>query len=179
MGRYVALLRGINVGGNKLVPMATLRALLEGLGYADVATLLNSGNAVFTSGAKDGGKIAAAIEKVIAKEFGFEVSVVVRSRDELAKVIAANPLKSGEKDPSKFLVFLLSGSPEKKAIAAIDAKAHAPDEFRLAKHEIYARFPNGIQKSKLAGVLGSPKLGVASTARNWNTVLKLLELVDR
>src|SRR5688572_24083746 len=96
MARYIALLRGINVGGNKKVPMAQLRELMEGLGYTDVATLLQSGNAVFTSKEKNPARVATQLEAAIAREFGFEVAVVIRTRDELAAVIQANPLPGAE-----------------------------------------------------------------------------------
>ncbi len=179
MPRYVALLRGINVGGNKKVPMARLRELMEGLGYTDVATLLQSGNAVFTSKEKSPAKVVKQLEAAIAGEFGFEVSVVLRTRDELAAAIQANPLPGAEEAPSWFLVTFLSDVPDPKRLAAIDPAAYLPDEFRLVGREIYARFPKGIGTSKLATVLGGLKLGVTPTARNWNTVTKLLELADR
>ena len=179
MPRYVALLRGINVGGNKKVPMAQLRELMEGLGHTDVATLLQSGNAVFTCKEKSAAKVVKQLEAAIAGEFGFEVSVVLRTRDELAAAIQANPLPGAEDAPSQFLVTFLSDVPDPKRLQAIDPAAYLPDEFRVVGREIYARFPNGLRDSKLAGVLGGPKLGVTPTARNWSTVTKLLELADR
>lgn len=179
MARYVALLRGINVGGNKKVPMARLRELLQGLGYTDVATLLQSGNAVFTSQEKNPAQLVNRIEAAIAGEFGFEVAVVVRTRDELAAVIKANPLPGAEEAPSQFLVTFLSDVPEPKRLQEINPAAYLPDEFRVVGREIYARFPNGIGDSKLATVLSGPRLGVTPTARNWSTVTKLLELADR
>jgi uncharacterized protein (DUF1697 family) len=178
MARYVALLRGINVGGNKKVPMAQLRQLMEGLGYTDVATLLQSGNAVFTSKEKSPAKVIQQLEAAIAKEFGFEVSVVLRTRDELAAAIQANPLSGADDAPSQFLVMFLSDVPDKKKLQAIDPATYVPDEFRVVGREIYARFPNGIGNSKLAAVLGGPRLGVTPTGRNWSTVKKLLELAD-
>jgi uncharacterized protein (DUF1697 family) len=178
MARYIALLRGINVGGNKLVSMQRLRELLEELGYSDVATLLQSGNAVFTSKEKSAEKVAKRIEAALEKEFGFDVSVVIRTRDELAAAIKKNPMPGGPKDPSRFLVTFLSGTPDPERVKAIDAKAYLPDEFRVLGKEIYAVFPTGAGKSKLALILMSPRLGVTPTARNWNTVLKLLELAD-
>lgn len=178
MARYVALLRGINVGGNKKVPMARLRELMEGLGYTEVATLLQSGNAVFTSKEKSPAKVGKQLEAAIAKEFGFEVAVVIRTRDELEAVIKANPLPGAEDAPSHFLVTFLSDVPDPKRFEQIDPAAYLPDEFRLVGREIYARFPKGIGESKLATVLGGTRLGVTPTARNWNTVTKLLELAD-
>jgi len=179
MPRYVALLRGINVGGKKLVPMAKLRALLEELGHTEVATLLQSGNAVFTSKARQPAPLVAPIEAALARTFGFEVAVIVRTRDELAAVIEANPLPGAEAAPSRFLVTFLSGAPDPKRLRAIDPAAHVPDEFRVVGREIYAYFPGGIRDSKLAAVLTSPRLGVTPTARNWSTVKKLIALADR
>jgi uncharacterized protein (DUF1697 family) len=113
MARYIALLRGINVGGNKKVPMAQLRALVEGLGFTDVETLLQSGNVVFTSKAKKKpALLEKQLEQAIEAEFGFDVSVLVRTRDELAAAIEANPLEGAEAAPSKFLVTFLSGAPD-------------------------------------------------------------------
>lgn len=178
MARYIALLRGINVGGNKKVSMAQLRELLQGLGYTDIATLLQSGNAVFTSREKNPAKVIHQLEVAIAREFGFEVSVVLRTRDELAAAIQANPLPGAEDAPSQFLVTFLSDVPDSQRLKEIDPAAYLPDEFRVVGREIYARFPNGIRDSKLATVLGGPRLGVIPTARNWNTVLKLLEIAD-
>jgi uncharacterized protein (DUF1697 family) len=180
MPRYIALLRGINVGGNKKVAMSRLRELLERLGYTSVATLLQSGNAVFTSKEKDPARVVRQVEAAIVKEFGFDVAVIVRTRDELAAVIEANPLDGADDAPSKFLVTFLAGEPDRKKLGELDPAAYRPDEFRAAGREIYARFPNGMGRSKLALVLlGSARLGVTPTARNWNTVRKLLELADR
>ncbi|PTL79604.1 DUF1697 domain-containing protein [Vitiosangium sp. GDMCC 1.1324] len=178
MTRYIALLRGINVGGKKKVPMAQLRELMEGLGYTDVATLLQSGNAVFSSKEKSPAKVIRQLETAIAKEFGFEVAIILRTRDELAAAIQANPLPGAEDAPSQFLVMFLSDAPDAKRLQEIDPAAYLPDEFRVVGREIYARFPNTIRDSKLATVLGGTRLGVTPTGRNWSTVLKLLELAD-
>ncbi len=179
MTRYVALLRGINVGGNKKVPMAQLRTLVEGLGYTDVATLLQSGNVVFSSKAKKKqALLEKQLEQAIAAEFGFEVSVLVRSRDELAEVIEANPLEGAEEAPSKFLVTFLAAEPAPEVLKKLDPEAYLPDEFALVGRALYARFPNGIGRSKLATLLANPRFGVTATARNWATVRKLLELAD-
>jgi uncharacterized protein (DUF1697 family) len=176
MARYVALLRGINVGGNKMVPMARLKALLERLGYTDVATLLQSGNAVFSSKARRTAQLERELESAIAEEFGFEVSVLVRSHAELAAVVAANPMPGAEAEPSKFVVTFLSGAPDPARLAELDDEAYRPDEFRAVGREIYARFPHGMGRSKLAVALGKARLGVTATARNWNTVMKLVAL---
>ncbi|WNG41095.1 DUF1697 domain-containing protein [Archangium violaceum] len=179
MARYVALLRGINVGGNKKVPMAQLRELMQGLGYTDVATLLQSGNAVFSSKEKNPAKLIKQLEAALAETFGFEVAVVIRTRDELAAAIEANPLPGAEDVPSQFLVTFLSDVPDQKQLQKLDPAAYLPDEFRAVGREIYARFPQGIRDSKLATVLSGTRWGVTATARNWSTVTKLLELADK
>ena len=180
MGRYVALLRGVNVGGNKLVPMADLRALLEKLGCTDVATLVQSGNVVFTSKLKSAAAVIKLLEPAIAKHFGFDVPVLVRTRDELAAVIANNPLPDAVEDPSRFLIAFLSEPPDPGKLASISPTPYLPDEFRVVGREIYARFAVGINDSKLAKVLLAPsRLGVTPTTRNWKTVTKLLVLADQ
>ncbi|MBF5040978.1 DUF1697 domain-containing protein [Aggregicoccus sp. 17bor-14] len=179
MNRYVALLRGINVGGHKKVPMAQLRALLEAQGFEDVVTLLQSGNAVFGSKKKlPPARLERQLEEALEAALGFEVEVLVRTRDELAAAIAANPLPGADEDPSRFAVTFLSAAPEPKRLAALDPAAYAPDEFRVVGRELYARFPQGMGRSKLAAVLSSTRLGVTATARNWGTVTKLLALAD-
>jgi uncharacterized protein (DUF1697 family) len=176
MPRYVALLRG--VGPNKPVPTARLRSALEALGYAEVATVLATGNAAFTTGEKNEAKMVRRIEAALAREFGFELRVVVRTRDELAAVIRDNPLRGAEDDPSRFLVTFLSGIPDPKQLDALDPASFLPEQFHVAGRDIYARHPNGIGRSKLAMKLSSLKLGATPTARNWNTVKKLLALAD-
>ena len=179
MARFVAFLRGINVGGHKKVPMATLRGLLEGLGYTEVATLLQSGNAVFTSKERSTAAASQRIEAALVAELGFSVAVVVRTRDELAAAITANPFGGSPGDPSRFLVLFLSAPPDPARLREIDEAAFLPDEFRVVGREIYARLPEGIADSKLVQILGGKHLGVTATARNWNTVTKLLALADR
>ena len=179
MNRYVALLRGINVGGHKKVPMAQLRALLEAQGFEDVVTLLQSGNAVFSSKKKvPPARLERQLEEALEAALGFGVEVLVRTRDELAAAIAANPLPGADEQPSRFAVTFLSAAPEPARLAALDPAAYAPDEFRVVGRELYARFPQGMGRSKLAAVLSSPRLGVTATARNWSTVTKLLALAD-
>ena len=168
MARQIALLRGINVGGNKKVEMARLRALLEGLGYRDVRTHLNSGNAVFTGPAASERKL----EDAIANEFGFDVPVVLRTRDELADIVHANPLREIASDASKHLVVFCGA----KAATELDPADFAPETFHLRGREIYLWAPGGIADSAVAKALATKPVGKKSTARNWRTVEKLLEL---
>jgi uncharacterized protein (DUF1697 family) len=173
----VALLRGINVGGNKLLPMARLRALLERLGTTEVATLLQSGNAVFTCPERGAASVGRRLEAAIAEEFGFSVDVVTRTRDELAAALARIPLPGADENPSRFLIFFCREAPEPQRFAAIAALARPSEAVRARGREIYASFPDGAGRSKLATALMGPGLGVVATSRNLATTRKLLTLV--
>ncbi|WP_328916661.1 MULTISPECIES: DUF1697 domain-containing protein [unclassified Streptomyces] len=173
---YIALLRGINVGGKNRLPMQTLRDLLAAIGGSDVRTHLQSGNAVFAHEQRDPKVLAADLERAIAAELGLTVSCLVRTAADLRRVVEANPFPMEGVDGSRFVVVFLSGPVPKDRLAAIDREAYAPDDFRPGEREIYARFPNGIHNSKLAALLGDRRLGLTTSSRNWNTVTKLLEL---
>ncbi len=176
MTRYAALLRGINVGGNNKVAMADLRALLEGLGYTDVRTHLNSGNAIFTSPATKSDAVAAAIEKAITAELGLNIKVVVRSGPELRRIIDRNPLADVATDPARHLVTFLSAPLDETKLAAVDPADFEPEQFRVIDREIYMWFPDGIRDAKLGKLAWDKRFGVVATGRNWNTVLKLADL---
>ena len=174
---HIALLRGINVGKNNRVPMATLRSLLGDLGYSDVRTHLNSGNAVFAvPGRQQPATVAKQIEAALLDETGLTLRVVVRSRKELADVVAKNPFADEATDPARFLVAFLAEPVSPARLRDVDAEALAPELFHLDRRELYLWLPGGIQNSPMMKVLADQKLGVATTARNWNTVTKLLEL---
>jgi len=170
MARQIALLRGINVGGNKRVEMARLRSLMEELGYRDVRTYVNSGNVVF-SGARRSEK---HLESAIAKTFGFEVPVVLRTRDEIGGVVQANPLRDVATDPAKHLVVFCGA----EASTDLDPADFVPETFEVHGREVYLWAPGGIGTSPLVKLLANKPLGAKSTARNWRTVEKLLELAD-
>jgi uncharacterized protein (DUF1697 family) len=175
---YVALLRGINVGGRTKLPMADLRALMETLGHANVVTYIQSGNVVFTSAAKEA-KVASDIAAGVKQKFGYDLAVIVRTRAQLAKVVSGNPyLKSGA-DPSKLHVTFLAAKPSAAAIAKLDPDRCPPDEFVVQGREIFMLLPNGMGRTKLTIDYFEKRLGTPGSARNWNTVNKLLELMDR
>lgn len=176
--RTIALLRGINVGGNKRVPMAELRALMERLGFADVTTYVQSGNVVFSGPRRAARTIAREIEAGIVEQFGFEVAITIRTRDELAAIVAANPLRAVADVPKLHHVLFLSGRPDAQAIADAEAGDHAPEAFALIGRELYVWTPEGVTDSPLFKLLNERRLGVRATARNWRTVEKLLELAD-
>lgn len=174
---FVALLRGINVGGRNKIPMPELKSLLASLGLEDVVTYIQSGNVVFRSPAADGQEVAARIERQIAEVFGVRATVLLRTPAELLEIADGNPFLEG--DFSKLHVVLLGGRPAADAVAQLDPGRSPPDEFSLRGREIYLHLPNGAGRSKLTVDYFERRLGVAATARNWNTLIKLLALTQR
>jgi uncharacterized protein (DUF1697 family) len=175
--RQIVLLRGINVGGNRRVAMADLRTLIASLGYGGVRTHLQSGNVIVESGHRPK-RLKAVIEQGLAAELGLEIEVFVRTRDELAAVIARDPLGAVADNPSRYFVSFLSGKPAAAAIRAAGAADAGRERFVVHGRELYAWHPDGVRDSTLAKLLSERRLGVSATARNWNTVTKLLELAD-
>ena len=172
MTHCAALLRGINVGRAKRIAMADLRALIEGLGHAEVRTLLNSGNVVFKAKGSDAGKIAQAMSTAIEKKFGFSVAVVVVTAPELAAIIKENPLAKVAKDPARYLVAFVSGSADLELAKPLLEQSWAPAAIALGKHAAYLWCADGIHDSKLwKAFMRAAKEN--TTARNWTTVLKL------
>lgn len=176
MTTHLALLRGINVGRNKQVDMATLRRVLEELGFADVKTHLRSGNVLFTTSRRSAARIAGDIERAIAAQMSVETKVIVRTGDELAATVAANPFPEVEATPQLLHVAFLSGNPAPAKIAALEAEAAAPDRVAPGDGVLYVHYPDGVAASKLSNAVIERHLGVRSTTRNWNTVTKLLAL---
>ncbi|MGA6153292.1 DUF1697 domain-containing protein [Stenotrophomonas sp. NPDC087984] len=182
MAFQIALLRGINVGGNRKFPMARQRELMAELGFEDVIVHLQTGNIVFADPGTPPERTARTLEDGFAADLGFPVPVMVRTRDELAAAIEANPYPEAAAEPKTLHVVFLADVPtDPAALAALDAldpAAYAPEEFRLIGREIFLRCPDGIGRSKLATKVANARLGVPATARNWNTVTKLLALAD-
>ncbi|MFE1922783.1 DUF1697 domain-containing protein [Streptomyces asoensis] len=178
---YAALLRGINVGGSRKVPMAALRTLLEGLGLADVRTYLQSGQAVFSVGHGDEESLAAEITAAVEKHFGFAVGVIVRDHAYLEAVADACPFPAAELEAKQLHVTYFSTPVEAGRYAGIDRGAHLPEEFALGDRALYLYAPEGLGRSKLAEQLARPRLtkGIVATTRNWNTVVRLVEMTRR
>lgn len=170
MPTYVALLRGVNVGGKRKVSMATLRSIVESLGHTDVQTYIQSGNVVFKGGA---GVTARELERAIERKLGLDVTVMLRTRADLTRVVKQNPFSAV--DLSGVHVGFLTEKPKPAAVAALDAEQFAPDRFVVKGREVYLHLPNGMGRSKLPAYLDR-QLKVPATVRNWNSVLKLLEL---
>jgi uncharacterized protein (DUF1697 family) len=177
-GRHVALLRGINVGRAKRVAMADLRALVERLGYRDVATLLNSGNVAFTVPAGVRGDPAPRIEKAFNDRLGFSSRVTVLTAAELARIVGKNPLAGVADAPSRLLVFVLTNPEDLVKIAPLGRQSWAPEGFALGPRAAYVWCPEGVLKSRAAEALGRA-LGDATTSRNWATLTKLRALADQ
>jgi uncharacterized protein (DUF1697 family) len=173
--RQVVLIRGINVGGHNRVGMAPLRELLAAHGHEDVRTLLQSGNVVLTSTAT-GAELERSLEQAIAAEMGVAPRVVVRTVDELAAVVERDPFGAVADQPKLYQVSFLSEPLAPEVAGELEAADVAPERVAVHGREIYAWHPGGVQRSPLVKLLTDRKLGVAATARNWNTVTKLLEL---
>jgi uncharacterized protein (DUF1697 family) len=174
VARQIALLRAINVGGNKKVAMARLREVFtDDLGLTDVKTYVNSGNVVF-GGPKTS---AAKIEKAIAAAFGFDVPVIVRTRNELADVAAANPLSKVADNLARYMVLFSGDGPiDAERVSGVDRDALKPEVFAIRGSEAYLWLPDGVQSSPLLKTVNEKSLGVTLTSRNWRTVEKLLAL---
>lgn len=172
MPTFVALLRGVNVGKAKRVPMARLRLLLTNLGYTQVTTLLNSGNAVFSAPNGPSSKFAQTIAKALADEFKFEVPVVVKSAEELRRIVDENPLVFATDDHTRLLAVFAQTSSAFTCLASVAELVVPTEQFLLGKHAAYFHCPNGILRSK-AGEALLGKVGKLVTTRNWATVLKL------
>jgi uncharacterized protein (DUF1697 family) len=177
MTRQIALLRGINVGGHRRVAMPELRELLGSLGYGDVGTLGQSGNVVLSTKLKPE-LLGQKLESQIAAGLGVEAKIVVRTCAELAAVVACNPLGDVAEDLKRYQVSFLSASPDSEAMRALAAVDVDPEQWVHKDREIYAWHPSAVHNSPLAKLLSEKRLGVVVTARNWNTVTKLLELAD-
>lgn len=171
------MLRGINLGPTRRVPMAELRALLGEAGYTDVRTYVQSGNVVLGSDAKasDLEREAAAL---ISERFGIEVPVVVRTRRQLAAVVKLNPLGDIADNPKRYQVSFLTAKPDADVVRTLQAAAVGDERVVAHGREIYAWHPEGVARSKLWNALAGKGLGpgVTGTARNWTTVTTLLEM---
>ncbi|MFB6788811.1 DUF1697 domain-containing protein [Streptomyces olivaceus] len=176
--RYAALLRGINVGGARKLPMADLRALLEELGHGGVRTHLQSGQAVFASEHGDEESLAAELARAIEKRFGFPVDVVVRDHAYLRAVAEACPFPAADLEPKQLHVTYFSAPVDEERFAPVDRSAFRPEEFRLGDRALYLYAPDGLGRSRLAEALAGPRVnkGLIATTRNWNTVTRLVEL---
>ncbi|MDZ4806561.1 MAG: DUF1697 domain-containing protein [Candidatus Eisenbacteria bacterium] len=172
MPRFVALLRGVNVGRAKRVPMADFRALLASSGYSDVQTLLNSGNAIFESADGSTSSHAKRIRAAIDESFNIDVPVIVKSAAEMAAIQTGNRLASIATDPSRLLVAFTGEAGALQSLAGLASLVKPPEKMLLGEHAMYLWCPNGILESRAAEALLG-KLGQSATTRNWATVTKI------
>jgi uncharacterized protein (DUF1697 family) len=176
---YISMLRGVNVGAHNRIKMDALRALYESLKLEDPRTYVQSGNVIFRTKEKNTAKITTQIQKAIAKKLGVSPAVILRTTTELKKAIAANPFVSrNDIVPGKLLVTFLSAEPAADAQSVYDQFKAYPEEIHLKGRELYIYFPNGAGKSKLPWSQVEKLLKVAGTARNWNSVTKMLEMAE-
>lgn len=176
MGRYVALLRGINVGGKNSLPMKALVAIVEGAGGREVRTYVQSGNVVLTATPAIAKKLPALVQDAIAERLGLRVPVVIRTAEAIAAVARDNPFLARGDDPDGLHVAFLAQMPAPDRVAALDPARSPPDELAVRGSEIYLRCPDGIGRSKLTVDWLDRQLATTSTIRNWRTVLALADL---
>ena len=176
MQTYIALLRGINVGGHKKVPMSELRELLSTTGLENVKTYIQSGNVIFQSSINKFKVLEKSIQKSILDQFGFEVPVLVRNRAELTTIFNDCPFPEEKKVESYFII--LSESPKKDLIAEISEQTFKNEEFAITNKCVYIFYALGAGKAKLGVNWFEKKLKVKATARNYRTIVKLLSLSD-
>jgi uncharacterized protein (DUF1697 family) len=173
MAIYVALLRGINVGGDRKVAMSELRAFAAKVGLGDAQTLLQSGNLVFRSEA-GAGDLERLLESEAEKRLGLRTEFFVRSAGELKETISRNPFRAAAaSDPSHLVVVFLKAAPEQGSVRALQAVIKGPEIVRAEGRQAYIVYPDGIGDSRLTAAVIDRMLGTRGTARNWNTVLKL------
>jgi uncharacterized protein (DUF1697 family) len=176
MKTYVAFFRGINVGGNCILPMKELIATLEEMGARKVRTYIQSGNAVFESGEQNLARLSKQLSAEIKKRRGFEPHVLILTLEALSKAIAENPFPEGVDDPSSLHLGFLASSPKSPDLKKLSSLKKESERFHLSENVFYLHAPEGIGRSKLAAS-AEKLLGVPMTARNWKTVCKVMEMV--
>jgi uncharacterized protein (DUF1697 family) len=175
MATWIALFRGINVGGKNILPMKELTRELEKLGYTGIETYIQSGNVVFQSPRAKAGTLARRIGEAIAKSHGIQSRIIVLSAKQLEDAAASNPYPEAEGDPKSLHLSFLAHAPESPDLETLNQLKSGSESFTLLGDVFYLRAPAGIGRSKLAA-RAEKALGVAATARNWRTVTRLIEL---
>ena len=175
MVTYIALLRGINVGGKNKLPMKDLTMLLNGLGLDSVRTYIQSGNVVFQSVQEDTAHLSREISAAINRQFGFEPLILLLRLEEFAAAVAANPFPDAAAEPKSLHFFFLSANPENPNLDAIGQLKAESEEFQLLGNVFYLYAPEGIGRSRLAAS-AERLIGVPVTARNWRSVTSILDL---
>jgi uncharacterized protein (DUF1697 family) len=175
---YLALLRGINVGGKNKLPMHDLRDLFTQAGCRDVRTYIQSGNVIFSADPATVAPLSDLITTRIAERFGYRVPLVLRTAEELGDVIRHNPFIAEGAAEDALHVLFLAEAPDARRVAALDPDRSPPDAFAVRGQEIYLRLPNGAGRTKLTNGYFDTKLAAISTGRNWRTVTTLFALMN-
>jgi uncharacterized protein (DUF1697 family) len=175
--RRIALLRGINLGAARRVPMAGLREVLATAGYRGIRTLDQSGNVVLEASV-DPDALEQELTHLLGRAFGWQIPVLVRTRDQLAEVIRRDPLGALVHDPRRYQVSFLNAEPTAHVVRELETAEVAPELVTVIGREVYSWHPNGIARSPLANLISERRLGVAVTGRNWRTLTKLLALAE-
>jgi uncharacterized protein (DUF1697 family) len=178
LSTHVALLRGVNVGGKNLLPMRDLAQMFVEAGCADVRTYIQSGNVIFRASETKAQRIPGLIAKQIAEAFGYKIPIVLRTAGQLRDAIENNPFFKAGAPEAMLYVYFLASLPDAPNIAGLDADRSPPDRFFVRERDVYVQLPNGAARTKLTNAYFDSKLVTTSTARNWRTVLKLLELMQ-
>lgn len=176
MNTYIALLRGVNVSGQKMINMKDFKALLLKSGFENAMTYIQSGNVVFKSNETSTQKLATKINELINNHYGFEVPIIVFSTEDLSKIIEKNPYAKNKKDTTKLHVTLLDNLPEKSLLASTRDEKFQSDEFAIDGTNIYLYCPDGYGMTKYSTTFFEKKLGVTATTRNWKTMEALADL---
>jgi uncharacterized protein (DUF1697 family) len=178
MNRYVALLRGVNVGGRGAVAMADLRRVAEGTGCRDVATILQSGNLLFGS-TRETARLGNDLMAALATELGLETTVMVRSASDWKRMIARNPFpEAARRDPARLVVLVLDRAVGRREVAALEKAIVGRETVGGAGLDLYAIYPDGQGRSKLTNAVIERTLKARATARNWNTVMRIAVALD-
>jgi uncharacterized protein (DUF1697 family) len=172
---FVSMLRAVNVGGHSRIKMDALKEAYVAIGLGNVHTLLQSGNVVFSSRLTDRAALAKRITQEIERSFDLSVEVLIRTLDEVRAIVERGPVLSPRADLSKLLVMFLAGVPDAQGAAALVKQHKGPEMIEVRGPEIYLYYPDGVGRSKLTTAFLENKLNVAGTARNWNTLKKLVE----
>lgn len=174
--RHLALLRGINVGGKAILPMKELAAIFAAAGASAVKTFIQSGNVVFD--AADAAAVGALVTAEIARVYRYPGRIVLRGADELSKAYAGNPFAKAGAPVETLHVYFLADWPDAKVVQGLDAERSPGDSFAVKGREIFLHLPNGMARTKLTNAWFDAKLKTVSTARNWKTVGKLVEMLS-
>ena len=176
--KYISLLRGINVSGQKKIKMVDLKALYESLGLKDVSTYIQSGNVIFSDGSKTEAALKQMLESAIEKRYSFKVPVSIITTRKLADILDANPFAKLdlEKEGTKVLISFLSEEPPKAKVQSLMGYVKEPEKLIVDGKQVYLHCPEGYGKSKLNNIFLEKKLGVEATTRNLKSVVKLREL---